>query len=65
MIEHVLPERPAMTDAQTMDIAMMIWATGRERKLSELQALFAAAGFAFDRITPNPVGQSVIEAVPV
>ena len=65
VIDFVLPERPAMTDGLVMDIAMMIWATGRERKVSEFQALFVAAGFAFDRITENPRGQSVIEAVPV
>jgi hypothetical protein len=65
VIEHVLAEVPTANPAQVMDIAMMVWAEGRERKLSEFKALFAAAGFAFDRLTENPNGQSVIEAVPV
>lgn len=65
VIEHVLAEVPTASPAQNMDIAMMVWAEGKERKLSEFQALFAASGFAFDRLTQNPNGQSVIEAVPV
>jgi hypothetical protein len=44
---------------------MMIWATGRERRLPEFEALFRAAGFSLDRATENPNGHSVIEAVPV
>lgn len=65
VIDYLLPEVPAPTSAHLMDVAMMIWATGRERRLSEFQALFAASGFRFDRVTENPDGQSVIEAVPV
>jgi len=44
---------------------MMIWATGRERRLSEFEELFVRAGFRLDRVTENPQGQSVIEAVPI
>jgi hypothetical protein len=64
VIEFLLPEVPAATGVHVMDVAMMIWATGRERRLSEFEALFAQAGFRVDRITENPKGQSVIEAVP-
>jgi hypothetical protein len=62
VIEFLLPEVPAPTGVHVMDVAMMIWATGRERRLSEFEALFAAAGFRLDRVTENPNGQSVIEA---
>jgi hypothetical protein len=48
-----------------MDIAMLIWVTGRERNLAEFGALFDAAGFRLDRVSENPLGQSVIEAVAV
>lgn len=63
VIEHVLPDTPAPCEALYTDIAMMIWTTGRERKLSDFKALFEEAGFAFDRITENRSGQSVMEAV--
>jgi hypothetical protein len=43
----------------------MVWDTGRERRLSEFEALFGAAGFKLDRVSENPHDQSVIEAVPV
>lgn len=65
VIDYLLPEVPAPTGAHLMDIAMMIWATGRERRLSEVEALFARSGFRLDRVTENPEGQSAIEAVPV
>jgi hypothetical protein len=63
VIEHVMPERPQPHPANAMDIAMLVWAEGRERKLSEFRALFEAAGFTLDRLTENPYGQSVIEAI--
>jgi hypothetical protein len=64
VIEHLRPERPRRTPARFMDMAMMVWATGRERRLSEFETLFTQAGFRLDRVTENPDGQSVIEAVP-
>jgi len=64
VIDHLLPEQPRRGSGQFMDIAMMVWATGRERRLSEFEALFAQSGFELDRVTENPRGQSVIEAVP-
>jgi hypothetical protein len=65
VIDYLLPEVPTPTEGLSMDLAMMIWDTGQERKLSEFEALFAAAGFRLDRVSENPHGQSVIEAVPV
>lgn len=63
VIDCLLPETPRPHYANAMDIVMMVWTTGRERKLSEFASLFAAAGLALDRVTENPAGQSVLEAV--
>lgn len=65
VIDHILSEVPAPDEAQSTDVAMMIWASGRERKLSDFAALFGASGFRLDRVTENPDGHSVIEAAPV
>lgn len=63
VMDHILQDVPAPDEAQGTDIAMMVWDTGRERKLGEFEALFAATGFTIDRVTRNPGGHSVIEAV--
>ena len=63
VIDHVLDDVPTPNESQATDIAMMVWDTGRERKLSEFTALFASCGFAIDRLTRNPNGHSVIELV--
>ncbi len=63
IIDHVLSDVPEPSESLSTDIAMMVWDTGRERKLGEFSALFAASGFRIDRRTPNPNGHSVIELV--
>jgi hypothetical protein len=63
VIDCVLPETPRPDFGNAMDMAMLIWTTGKERKLSEFKALFAAADLTLDRVTENPAGQSVVEAV--
>ncbi|WP_338244283.1 methyltransferase [Aurantiacibacter hainanensis] len=65
VIDHLLDDLPKPTESQNTDIAMLIYDSGRERKQSEFEALFAASGFKLDRITPNENGHSVIEAVPI
>lgn len=65
VIDHIVSEPPAPDEAQGTDMAMMVWANGRERRLGEFQALFAATGFALDRVTRNPAGHSVLEVRPV
>ena len=65
VIDHLLAEVPQPTESLVTDIAMLIYDSGRERKQSEFEALFAKSGFRLDRITRNPSGHSVIEAVPV
>jgi hypothetical protein len=64
VIDHILSEEPAPNEAQSTDLAIMIWASGRERKLSDFAKVFAAAGFEIARVSENPAGHSVIEAVP-
>jgi len=64
VIDHVLADIPAPNESISTDIAMMVWDTGRERKLGDFAALFASAGFRIDRLTANPNGHSVIEIVP-
>jgi len=64
-IEHVLADEPAPDEGQGTDIAMLILATGRERRLAEFTALFEATGFAIERVSRNPQGHSVIEVLPV
>jgi hypothetical protein len=65
IIDHVLHEEPAPTESQSMDISMMIWSTGQERKLSDFEALFDASGFRLDGLTKSTMGHGVVEAVPV
>ncbi|WP_428407421.1 methyltransferase [Hyphococcus sp.] len=66
VIDFLLPEKPAPHPGYALDINMLCLLTGgRERKLSEFETLFARSGFALDRVTENPRGQSLIEAVPV
>lgn len=65
VIDHLLSEKPAPDESQTTDIFMMLWSTGHERKRPEMEALLISSGFRVDRVTANPAGHSVVEAVPV
>jgi hypothetical protein len=64
VIDHILSDEPEPNEAQGTDIAMLVWATGRERKLAEFEALFAKGGFAIARLSRNPSGHSAIELEP-
>jgi hypothetical protein len=63
VVERLLPERPRPHNAYVLDVIMLLWTSGRERKLSDYVAMLAECGFAFDRATENPDGMSVIEAL--
>ena len=66
IIDFLLPEKPSPHPGYALDINMMNLLTGgRERRLSEFEDILSAAGFALDRVTENPRGQSLFEAVPV
>lgn len=64
VVDFLMPDEPEPTAGMGTDIAMMFWDTGRERKRDEFEKLFESSGFVLSRITANPNGQSVIEAVP-
>lgn len=64
VIDHLLGDVPTPDESQSTDIAMLLWDSGRERKRHEMEALLTSSGFKIDRVTPNPTGHSVVEAVP-
>ena len=63
VVERLLPERYRPHNAYALDVIMLMWTTGRERKLSQYVAMLGECGFAFDRVTENPDGMSVIEVL--
>lgn len=65
VIEYVLPEENIDHPGFVFDVLMLAQTGGKERRLSEFEALFGKAGFKLDRMTENPHGQSVMEVVPV
>ncbi len=65
VVERVIPESFTPHVAYDFDMLMMIWTTGRERRLSEFRSMFEATGFAFDRFEENADGMGVIEAVAI
>lgn len=65
VVERLLPERPRPHNAYVLDVIMLLWTSGRERKLSGYAAMLAECGFVVDRATENPDGMSVVEALAV
>jgi hypothetical protein len=65
LIEFLLPDAHVNHPGFAMDIHMMVLSTGRERTLSEFEALLETAGFRLDGVTWNDHGHSVAEFVPV
>jgi hypothetical protein len=63
VIEYILPNEPEPHAGFAMDIQIMTLSTGRERTADELEALLGTAGFRVDRVTANPHGPSIVEAV--
>ena len=63
VIERLIPEEFRPHIGYDFDMVMMVWTTGRERRLSEYQEMLRAAGFTYARHTDNPRGMSVVEAV--
>ena len=64
VIDHILSAEPEPNEALGTDVAMLVWANGRERKLAELEAVFAESGFEIARVSRNPTGHSAIEVIP-
>jgi hypothetical protein len=65
IIDRLLPETMQPHSAWQMDFFMMLWTTGRERRLSEFTTLLERTGFRLDRVTENANEPCVIEAVAV
>jgi hypothetical protein len=63
VIETVVPEGDAPDMAKWADLHMLVMTGGRERTVSEFQALFQKAGFALTRVLSTPTPVSVVEAV--
>jgi len=65
VVERLLPEHYRPHNAYVLDVIMLLWTSGRERKLSDYVAMLGECGFAFDRVTENPDGMSVVEFVAI
>lgn len=62
ILEIVLPEGPAPHWAKTLDVMMLAMTGGRERTLSQYDALLRATGLQLVAVTPTRTAFSVIEA---
>lgn len=62
VLEILLPEGPAAHRAKTLDVMMLAMTGGRERTLSEYDALLGAAGMELVRVLPTVTAFSVIQA---
>lgn len=60
--ETVIPDGNAASDAQWLDLLMLVYAGGRERSAGEHAALLAAAGFDLARVLPTASGITLLEA---
>jgi hypothetical protein len=66
VVELVLPPGEEPFFGKWLDLHMLVLTPGgRERTAAEYETLFKTAEFALARIVPTPVGQSIMEAVPV
>jgi hypothetical protein len=65
VIERLIPEGDASSEAKLFDINMLVVAGGRERSPHEYRALFEAAGFELRRIIPTRSALSIVEGLPI
>jgi hypothetical protein len=65
VIERDLGAPNENADAKLSDLNMMVGPGGRERTREEFAALFAAGGFALERVIPTGIALSVFEGRPV
>jgi hypothetical protein len=62
VIERSIAEGPGPQYSKVLDILMLVMTGGRERTHAEFAALFADAGFRFERCVDTPVGYAIVEA---
>ena len=65
VLERIVPDEYKPDVAYSYDMVMMLCTTGKERRIGDFEAMFGQAGFNLDRVTNNPGGVSVIEAVAI
>lgn len=62
LFEQVVSDNPKESFAKVLDLEMMIFPDGRERRAEEFRTLLASAGFEMTRIIPTKSFSKVIEA---
>lgn len=65
IIDRLLPDTIAPDPAFAFDILMMLWSTGQERTVLQIQNLLQSAAFKIGSVTRNYGRMSVIEAIPI
>ena len=64
VIDQVVPPGNDPVPAKLMDLAMLVYITGKERTEREWRDLFAASGWRLTRIVPTSTEMCVIEGEP-
>ena len=62
LLETVLPDGPRPHRAKTLDVLMLAVTGGRERSLTEYDALLKRSGLDLVRVTPTATAFSIVEA---
>lgn len=65
LVEMVIPEGDEMHPGKFLDLMMLVFTGGMERREGEYSALLAKAGFELTRVVPTQSAVSVVEARPV
>lgn len=64
LIETLIPEGNEYAYAKLLDLLMLVYPGGQERKLSEYRALLGAAGLDLRQVIPTASPVNILEAVP-
>lgn len=64
VIEMIIPPGDAPFPGKILDLEMLVSLGGRERTISEYEALLNRAGFAVAQVIPTAGPSSIIEAIP-
>jgi hypothetical protein len=64
LVEVVIPQRTAGSDATRLDTAMLMFTGSQERTESEHQDLLHRAGLTLVKTTPTASQLSILEATP-
>jgi hypothetical protein len=64
LVEVVIPQRTAGSDATRLDTTMLVFTGSRERTESEYQDLLHRAGLTLVKTTPTAPRLSILQATP-